>query len=388
MRLWVLSNGRGEDHAAAQVAAAVRARAPACEIRAVPLLGDGHAYRACGIEVATPGARPASGGFSTAGWRVFLSDLPAVPEILRIVHWLRRRTRPGDEVVVVGDVFALLVARVAFGSVAVFLSLPKSSHHVPHTRLECLLMRRYAGVVLTRDAETAAVLARSGLAARWMGNPLMDGLESKDPIAPPGPFVAFLPGSRDEALDNLPALLDVVLGLPASVPAVFVFASWLDRARVAQAAAGAGWTLRSDRLVRASVTEPDEARLVTACWGRFNDVVHAATLVVGVAGTANEQAAGLGLVVVTCPGRGPQSSERRLREQERLLGGAAIFVDGPPGAVAGEVARLLGNAAERARRGAAGAARMGPAGAAASIGQLIVDHLACADERGRGEAGT
>jgi len=370
----LLSNGRGEDGAAALIAAAVRTSAPDSEIHGVPLVGDGRAYRDRGITVDVPGANPASGGFSTVGWRAFVSDLPAAPAYIRIASRLRALSLPGDAVVVVGDVFALLIARVAFGRVGVFLSLPKSSRHLAHTRAERLLIGRWADAVLTRDVDTAAALCSPSLPARFLGNPLMDDLEALNPIPSQASLVAFLPGSRREAIANLPVLLNVAESLPAAVPAVFAFAPWLDRRQVERAAVRAGWVAQDDGFTRPAAGQRG-ARRVTAYWGRFTDVIHAATLVVGMAGTASEQAAGLGRVVVTCPGGGPQSSRRRLREQQRLLGGAAILVNGPPQAVAAEVVRLLDNAAERERRGALGRACMGPPGASARIGRFIVERL-------------
>jgi uncharacterized protein (TIGR03492 family) len=91
----------------------------------------------------------------------------------------------------------------------------------------------------------------------------------------------------------------------------------------------------------------------------------------GMAGTANEQAAGLGRVVITFPGHGPQACRARLRIQERLLGGAAIFVDGPAETVAAEIVRLLDDPEERARRAQAGRNRMGPPGASARIAEWL-----------------
>jgi uncharacterized protein (TIGR03492 family) len=57
----------------------------------------------------------------------------------------------------------------------------------------------------------------------------------------------------------------------------------------------------------------------------FGDSVQAADVVVGLAGTANEQSSGLGKSVVTFPGPGTQASRRLVELQQRLLGEALII---------------------------------------------------------------
>jgi uncharacterized protein (TIGR03492 family) len=364
LRVWFVSNGRGEDRSAALIARHLRSLGPGADVVGAPIVGDGDEYRARGVPVAVRGARPASGGFSIVSPSAFFGDLAALPSYAAWYMTARRLAQAGDRSVVVGDVFALLLARAAIGPPDALVSLPKSSVHLPHSRLERWMMRRVPHRVFTRDLVTAQVLGRTGIAASWLGNPLMDDLDPTAPSPEGPPSVALLPGSRREALPNLEVLLGVVERLHSSLRLVCALVSSLDRVGVAQAADRRGWTLSGDQFRKGD-------RAVDLYWDRFADAVHASVLVVGMAGTANEQAAGLGRVVVTCPGHGPQACRARLRAQEQLLGGAAVFVDGSPEAVAAEVARLLDNPEERARRAQAGRARMGPPGANARIAEYL-----------------
>jgi uncharacterized protein (TIGR03492 family) len=366
VRVWFVSNGRGEDRSAALIARELCTLVPAAEVVGAPIVGAGDEYQARGIPAAVRGARPASGGFSTVGPSAFVRDAPALPSYAAWYLSARRLARRGDRSVVVGDVFALLLARAAIGTPDAFVSLPKSSVHLPHSRLERPILRRVPRHVFARDLVTAQALARAGIAASWLGNPLMDDLEPTVP-PPEGPVhVTLLPGSRGEALRNLEVLLAVVERLDPLLRFVCALVPSLDRADVARAAERCGWAMSGDRIRNGE-------RAVDLWWNRFADAIHASALVVGMAGTANEQAAGLGRAVVTCRGRGPQACRARLRAQERLLGGAAVFVDGSPEAVAAEAARLLDSPDERARRGQAGQARMGPPGASARIAQHLAD---------------
>lgn len=373
-RMWFVSNGHGEDRTGALIARHVRSLAPETDVVAVPLVGDGDAYRIQDIRLLGAGAAPPSGGFSTLARAsivrdipMVVRDLPSLATYFRIGRTARQTRRPGDRVVVVGDVFALLFARTSLGSADTFVALPHSVAHLPHSRLERRAIRLYAANVFTRDEPTAVQLRESRIDARWVGNPLMDDLESRTPLPAGGPLVALLPGSRDEAAGNLEVLLDVAEGLAPGLRLAAALPTWFDEARVRAAVAARGWAVESDALVK-------HAHRVELYRGRFADVVHASVVAVGMAGTANEQAVGLGCPVVSCCGTGPQSTRARLRGQEQLLGGAARFVDGPAALVAEEINRLLQDVPERERRGELGRRCMGAPGASARIAAAIVGH--------------
>jgi uncharacterized protein (TIGR03492 family) len=106
----------------------------------------------------------------------------------------------------------------------------------------------------------------------------------------------------------------------------------------------------------------------------FADALLRASVVVGLAGTANEQAAGLGRPVVTFPGPGAQFGPAFLAMQHRLLGDAVMPTRTWQEA-AEAVLRLLGDGDERARRGAIGRARMGPPGGTQRIAAALLEML-------------
>jgi uncharacterized protein (TIGR03492 family) len=98
-------------------------------------------------------------------------------------------------------------------------------------------------------------------------------------------------------------------------------------------------------------------------------------VVVGLAGTANEQAAALGTPVVAFTPRGAvQYTAAFLRLQHRLLGDALV-----PAAdweeAAGLTVGLLRDADERARRGRVGRERMGPPGGIPAIAAEVEERL-------------
>jgi uncharacterized protein (TIGR03492 family) len=92
------------------------------------------------------------------------------------------------------------------------------------------------------------------------------------------------------------------------------------------------------------------------------------------AGAAHEQAAGLGRPIVAFPGAGPQFTAAFLAEQQRLLGDALVATRSPEEA-ASAVLRLLGDPADRERRGRVGRARQGGPGGAAAIARDLLARL-------------
>jgi uncharacterized protein (TIGR03492 family) len=154
------------------------------------------------------------------------------------------------------------------------------------------------------------------------------------------------------------------IGARQRVHFVCALAPTIDLARVRAAASATGWEIDGDGLRRDGIT----VTLTRA----FGDAIRSAGVVVGLAGTANEQAAGLGRPVVTFVGPGAQVSPHFVALQQRLLGEALIVARGWQDA-AEAVVRLLGNPAERAARGGIGRERMGEPGAVPRIAHAVLD---------------
>ncbi len=360
----IVSNGRGEDAVGMALAAQL---APQANVVAYPLVGQGEVYR--NVRLLDPRKDLPSGGFALrAGWHSLMVDLRggALRHLRDQRQTLARQSRQHKVAIAVGDVFCLWMAARAQAPV-VFVAIAKSAYNEPHRFLERLLMRRQARVVFARDPITTKVLAAQGIAARHAGNPLMDTIPySGEPLPGAGgsATITLLPGSRSDAYANMVLLLKLALsvGRECDVRWLCALAPTLDDREVHAAARMEGWVTR-DNLLQAESTEV----LLTRAFG---EAIHAADVVVGLAGTANEQAAGLGKPVVAFPGPGAQFTERFLSLQQRLLGEAVVATRGWQDACHA-VIRLLRNPHERERRGQIGRARMGPPGATKAIAEEI-----------------
>jgi len=370
--LLVVSNGYGEDLEATQV---IRALPPGrVEVTAYPLVGPGHAYPS-GVALLEPRRDFPSAGFGVrAGWANVWADIRR--GWLRFWRAQRRtlRSRRGgvDLVVAAGDVYCLWMAAHA-GGPTVYLALPKSEHATPHSPVEIWLIRRLACHVFTRDEVTADALRRRGAPAEYVGFTLMDTLAVAGEtfgLRPEQPVLTLLPGSKPPAFENLVLLLRAATAVRAT-PAPAVLLAWApslprEPLRRAVERAGGMWS------------DPDHFRFdslqVTVTTGQFADALARATVVLGMAGAAHEQAAGLGKPIVAFPGTGPQFTTRFLAEQQRLLGDALVATPSPEEAAAA-ASVLLANPAERERRGRVGRERQGGPGGAAAIARHLLERL-------------
>jgi uncharacterized protein (TIGR03492 family) len=364
-RLLVVSNGHGEDMIAAEIIRHLRST----EVLAYPLVGLGDVYPAH-VERLEPRRTFPTGGFA------FRHGLRGLTDDLRsgfIRFWFaQRRTLAAQRGrwtlgLAVGDLYCLAMASRG-GAPTVLVATADSVLNVPYGPVRLWLLRRRAVRVFTRDAPTAEFLAARGIPAACLGNVMLDCLRPAGAdfgLPAESPVVALLPGSRDDAAQNAVLLAEVavrVAGVRPEVRFILSLAQTVDGDAVARAFCDAGGSARDGEAALSG------ARILIT--RAFADAIGRATVVVGLAGTANEQAAGLGKPVVAFPGRGPQFTAAFLDAQRRVLGEALVAVQSPTEA-GDAVLRLLVSPEERARRGQAGIARMGEPGAGARIAAAV-----------------
>ncbi|MBW6456446.1 MAG: lipid-A-disaccharide synthase-related protein [Trueperaceae bacterium] len=386
-RLWLVSNGHAEDALAAALWARAAARLPAWRATALPLVGDGRAYAAAdaAADLVGPRRNLPAGGLTMHHpillWRDLRSGILAqTASQLRVL-----RQGEADAVLVVGDVFAQAMA-AALGAPRRFVLQPLVSVRMADGRRRVAWNRVFmegirgperrllsrAEVVYTRDEPTAAWLRQRGVRATYLGNPIMDGLRGRrlDPW-PDLPTVALLPGSRAYATEAVGVMLEALAVLA-------------DRGR--ELAAAVAWTQAAAPPPRAGWKAEHASGAVGPVWrragvrvawvrGRFQDVLATADAVLGATGTAQEQAVGLGLPVVTFASW-PAPGHAFLANQARLLGPSLEVVARESAAIAAAVARALDDPERRAIARRDGPARLGGPGGTAAIAADLVARLA------------
>jgi uncharacterized protein (TIGR03492 family) len=410
--LLVLSNGHGEDAIALRVIGALRRRRPQLQVRVLPLVGEGDAFRGAegdGVLRRVGPRQPLpSGGFANQSLKGMASDLGAGLATLswRQWRWVRHWGSRGAPLLAVGDLLPLLLAWSS-GAPFAFLGTPKSDytwlsapppgwgqspladayHRCKGSEWDpwewALMGSHRCRLVAVRDRVTARGLRRRGVLALAAGNPMLDGL----PNTPPPSWLAhqrrllLLPGSRlPEALGNAERLLRALLLWRAdqATTVLLTCGSRPDRQCWDQLLQRQGWQPTSLSPAAASsgaqaTWRRGEITLVVgpgrfehwACWGEVG---------LATAGTATEQLVGLGVPALSLPGPGPQFKVGFARRQSRLLGGAVVPCHGPA-ELATRLTQLLRD--ERLRRdlAAIGRRRMGPAGGSERLARLLEERL-------------
>ncbi len=400
-RILFLSNGHGEDLNASLVLRALMALAPEVETAAMPIVGKGSAYQSLGVPIIGPTQQLPSGGFNYINivrllnpinwWRdtnpvSLVKDLFAGLIGLTWRQWqaVKQYSRTCDLLFVSGDIVPIVFARLTGRPFLVFLATTSIYYegriHLPLPAQWSLKSSRCLHI-LTRDRRTAQALRQRGFhRTQFCGCPFMDALHpqgiplQQDEV----PLIALLPGSRlPEAQNNLGLMLQLCEVLAPLHPAHFhtALVPHFNRDYVQGLAHEQGWDSSQPGLLRkGSVT-------VHYHYDAFADILHQCDLVVGMAGTAIEQAVGLGKPVVQIPGMGPQFTYIFAEAQMRLLGPSVTTIGKRPATAttlrhaAETITQILQNPAYLRQCELNGQERIGAPGGSQAIANIILKAL-------------
>lgn len=411
MKLLVLSNGHGEDLIAIRIIERLLQDIPELEITALPIVGQGHAYRQLNIPLAGRVQQMPSGGFIYQGGNPLWEDLRGglIPLTLEQISLVRHWGQTGGKILAVGDIVPLLYAWWSKADYA-FVGTAKSEYYLrdefgwlPQTSwLErksasvylpwerWLMSRDRAQAVFPRDSLTTEILQQRGILAYDLGNPMMDDLTTKSkPRQTDELAVLLLPGSRmPEAINNWQQILMGVWSVIKTLSQVQLnfkaaIAPALDLKSFTISAVTQGWqvTSRGEKTVvltqnKSTLTKSGEA---LSSYGRVSltltqehnrECFKQADVAIAMAGTATEQFVGLGKPVITFPGKGPQFTYKFAEAQARLLGCAILLVENPSH-VGKAIARVIDDEPLLKQIIFNGKRRMGEAGAAKRIAACL-----------------
>lgn len=401
-RVLFVSNGHGEDAVACKVldrVRTIRTDGVALELSAWPMVGRGSAYVRRSVPIVGAPNRLPSEGFATLDARLLARDLRAG---WLQTHWRQfeaARALRGryDLIVAVGDVVPMGVARLS-RTPFVFIGCAKSEYYGPgygYTWLELRWLRR-CRLAFPRDELTVATLRRAGVRVAFAGNPMMDDLTERGLRLVDAKDVAItcLPGSRADSVDNALHLLKLVPhanpdhSMKGRMHYLFVLAPDFDLPALThhvvalQPREGAGpseWVLEPTRDgdpvagIRLRLSTRDRNATATFVFDALVDAVAQSQLVIGLAGTANEQAVGLGKPLIVLAGSGNQG-RAYTRMKMRYFGEAATYCDGDQQSLQHVMSMLLTDGSRRQRMISAGKERMGKAGASDVIARHVYEY--------------
>ncbi len=373
-----VSNCFGEDRAASFIAFELKKlMSDKVNVFGASLISNGNDYKNKDVEVIYSSEVPPSGGFPTKSLKGFFADLFAgsLKNIFRFKKKLSEIKDQIDILFVVGDVFLLYLAKSSLKpKKIIFLALAKSDYFMPHYWIEKLYLKKNVDIVLTRDAYTMQNLRKFGVNAFFLGNPLVDGLNSETnvlSIPSNSRIIGILPGSRKEATKNFELILKIIEELKKlNIYFPVALSINLDYKSFIEVLNKYDYEIEINSIV---VAKKNNITIILAK-GLFTEIINKAEFVIGLAGTANEQAVAIGKPVITFVGSGVQSNHKRMKEQEKLLGGAVKFVKKRTD-VAREILFFLDNKDEVLRRANIGKERMGQSGASKNIAEFLVKEV-------------
>ncbi len=385
-RIVVCSNGYGEDSMGALLAEKLRARFPEADIGAFPIVGKGELYAQRGIRIDSVPADSPTGGVVKYSLLDLWKDIRA--GLFRNIGSQMEAWRPLRGAIrtplCVGDVYLLMHTLWGQGQIPLFVATAKTVYLSGHWRVERFLLKHRSRMTWTRDRETAGQLSRSGVAAVFEGNPIMDltcdnsneigswALRPEDASGPdirPGRGtwwnVLLLPGSRGRAYEDMRLLLETASILHVRQRCLFcvVVAPTLDLAKLVPD----GWDIDrrdGDGRIR---SRSDGGLCVRLYFGSLAPMARGADILIGFGGTANQVCAGLGVPVVS-------TIEKGKLVQKKLLGGSEVLVERNARAIADAALGILTSPALWVKMSREGIERLGAPGAL----DHVVEHTATA----------
>lgn len=391
-RVLFISNGHGEDNHSAFVIRTLRELAPDLDIAAIPIVGEGNAYRRLGVPILGPTQVLPSGGFTYVNRWLLLKDIQAglLSLSLRQIKAIRRHGPEFDLVHATGDSVGQTCAYLTGRPFISFISCLSALYE---GRLQTDFVMRFVvrsprcRAVITRDPYTAQDLQQQGFdKVHYGGIPSLDWLipQGKDlQLRPDVPMVALLPGSRmPEAVRNLKLQMQFVVESVRLMGETVQFYAALVPALMQELgaiAADLNWQYDAGQL---TYELDDGSKAEIRCYDNaFNDIICNTTLVIGMAGLAVDQAVALGKPVIQIPGQGPQFNYAFAEAQDRLLGISAQTIGTGPATSATLVEaaaclqRTLKDESYLAACVGNGRDRLGTPGASKRIAQIILDNL-------------
>lgn len=393
-KILFISNGHGEDLNGSQVLKALRQQQPDWELVAMPVVGEGHAYRNLGVEIIGPTQALPSGGFIYMNRWKLLEDIGAglFGLLWRQIRAILDYSKNCTTIFATGDIVVLTLAYLTGKPFSLFIVSTSAYYEnrisVPWPTI-LLMGSSRCQQIFTRDRYTAEVLQAQGITkAVFAGYPVMDVLEPTGLdlyLSVDKPMVALLPGSRiPEAAENLEILLDLAIATYAHNPELqwrlaatpnLLAGDETGSSPLQRTIATKGW----QDLENGWLLYPPLQIKIFYTAQAFADILEHSTIVVGMAGTAIEQAVGLGKPVIQIPSKGPQFTYSFAEAQMRLLGPSVqtIGKEASPTNIATAAAAIQSTLTDSQYFDccrANGLERMGKAGGSAAIAQVFSEH--------------
>ncbi|MEA5510667.1 lipid-A-disaccharide synthase-related protein [Crocosphaera sp. UHCC 0190] len=396
-RILFISNGHGEDNHSSYVIETLLQMYPNLEVAAMPIVGEGNAYRRLNVPIIGPTQNMPSGGFSYINRFRLLTDLKAglVGLSWRQLQAVWQYAPSCHLIMATGDTvsqgFAYSTGYPYVSFISCLSALYEGKLNIGPF-IGTFLRSPKCVTVFTRDPYTAKDLRQQGITKAQFG-----GIPSLDKLQPTGkdlqlnsdvPMVALLPGSRlPEAVRNFKLQLNLISEIVKvmSPESVQFRAALVPKVmqELGEIANSQGWQAEEGKLTY----QTEKGTVQVLCYGdAFSDILHNCTLMLGMAGLAVDQGIALGKPVIQVPGEGPQFTYEFAEAQTRLIGSCAQTIGKGPATpetlreAAQCVAKTLADTDYLADCLEKGSNRFGPPGASVRIARFLLGYLGINEE--------
>jgi len=393
-KLLFISNGYGEDAISAKIAITLQKKASFCSLAAFPTVGDGKIYEEKGIPLAGRGVTLPSEGF-VRSFKDLALDLKSglIQKTLRMGLLLKKVSQDIDYLLITGDPYLLLfcsIFTVQKKQRKIFIGVQQSEYYGTkkpfkqhYSFIERIWLKSFAGLVFVRDKKTEIFLKKKGLKnVLCTGNPMMDTFEvlEKNIFPEDRELIGILPGSKKEAYENLEKIFEIITYLQRERNR-FIFAMALPSQLDIKKITGMFNLEGKNRLFTKKgkplhlCQHPYSGAEIIISSHLFGEIISSSKLVIGLSGTANEQAAGLGKPVVAFWGKGPQVTKKFMKAQKKLLGEALFLYPPEPSLIATAILRIINDPQAQKKAAEDGMRRMRGRGSIQEMVEFILNYI-------------
>ena len=326
-----MSNGHGEDLSGSLIAKQLLNSG--FSVDALPIVGKGLHYKKEKIKVIGKTKEFVTGGIGYNSFQGRLTEIfgGEIIYLLRRLYLTFKIRKKYDYFFVVGDIVPVFFAWICKKDFFTYL-VAYSSHYEGNLKLpwpsKFFLLSKKAKRIYTRDFLSANDLTlQLKKQAFFFGNPFMDKLFLRDYEFKKSEFsIGLFPGSRfPEILDNFVLILEVLEALSdfpyfQNIEFNFAIVNALSFSRIREIFQKRKWLYLDTRNEKKIVKFKYKSLKVNLCWNIFDEILLKSRCCISMAGTAAEQAIGLGKPVIQIEGKGPQFTRSFAEAQRRLLG--------------------------------------------------------------------
>jgi uncharacterized protein (TIGR03492 family) len=330
-KILILSNGHGEDLSGSLIAKQFAKSGHS--VNALPIVGKGNHYVKEKIKIIGKTKEFSTGGIGYNSFKGRLTEIfgGEIFYLLKRLYLAYKIRKKYDYFFVVGDIVPIFFAWFCKKDFFTYL-VAYSSHYEGKLKLpwpsKFFLLSQMAKKIYARDSLTAYDLTlQLKKKVSFLGNPFMDKFFLRDKEIKESEFsIGLFPGSRfPEILENLVLILELLEALSDlryfhKIEFNFAIVNALSSSKIKDIFKNRKWLylekIKENHLLKFQYN----SLVVNIYWNNFDKILLKSKCCISMAGTAAEQAIGLGKPVIQIEGKGPQFTKSFAEAQRRLLG--------------------------------------------------------------------